>query len=342
MAGELYGILVIFIGVIAALIANAVYKWLQKRADLTESKIDDVFLLAFGKPLVIFILVLSFYIAFHYFFVLPEAYAWILDSRYLIAVYMLIATWIVSSFVHNVIRIYGRWLSERTESDLDDRIIEILEIAAKYIIWFIGILMVLAYLEIQITPLLAGAGVAGLAVALAAQDIISNFFGGAIILVDKPFKVGDRIRINDYVGDVVTIGPRSTRLMTIDSEIVSIPNATITNSVVVNFAQPEAKVKLKIPVSVAYGTSVDLVRKTLLNVAKEAADTTAFVLNDPPPSVYFLEFGESSLNFTLSVWIRTYGVPWEARDAINTLIDRRFAEARIEIPFKQIEVRMRS
>lgn len=341
MAGELYGILVIFIGIVAALIASAVYKWLQKRADLTESKIDDIFLLAFGKPLVIVILVLSFYIAFHYYFVLPEAYAWILDSRYLVAVYMLIATWIVSSFVHNVIRIYGRWLSEKTESELDDRIIEILEIAAKYIIWFIGILMVLAYLEIQITPLLAGAGVAGLAVALAAQDIISNFFGGAVIIVDKPFRVGDRIKLDDILGDVVTIGPRSTRLLTLESEMVSIPNAKIANSVVVNYAEPEKKVKLRVPVSVAYGSSVTRVKDILLAVAREVAETTEYVLRDPPAQVYFLEFGESSLNFTLSVWIPTYGVPWEARDAINTLIDRRFAEAGIEIPFRQVEVRMR-
>jgi small-conductance mechanosensitive channel len=342
MAGELYGILVIFIGILTALIINALYRWLHKRADLTESKIDDILLLAFGKPLIIIILVLSVYIAFRYFFVLPGDYAWIMDSRYLIAVYLLIATWIVASFVHNAIRIYGRWISEKTESELDDRIIDILEIGAKYIIWFIGILMVLAYLEIQITPLLAGAGVAGLAVALAAQDIISNFFGGAIILVDKPFEVNDRIKIDGYLGDVVTIGPRSTRLLTVDSEMVTIPNAKLANSVVVNYARPGTMVKITIAVSVAYGTNVEQVKSILLGIAMEAAEKSEYVLRDPPATVFFLEFGESGLNFTLALWVRTYRVVWEAKDFVNTLIERRFAAAGIEIPFRQIEVRMKS
>jgi small-conductance mechanosensitive channel len=274
--------------------------------------------------------------------VLPGDYAWIMDSRYLIAVYLLIATWIVASFVHNAIRIYGRWISEKTESELDDRIIDILEIGAKYIIWFIGILMVLAYLEIQITPLLAGAGVAGLAVALAAQDIISNFFGGAIILVDKPFEVNDRIKIDGYLGDVVTIGPRSTRLLTVDSEMVTIPNAKLANSVVVNYARPGTMVKITIAVSVAYGTNVEQVKSILLGIAMEAAEKSEYVLRDPPATVFFLEFGESGLNFTLALWVRTYRVVWEAKDFVNTLIERRFAAAGIEIPFRQIEVRMKS
>jgi len=202
--------------------------------------------------------------------------------------------------------------------------------------------MVLAYLEIQITPLLAGAGVAGLAIALAAQDIISNFFGGAIILVDKPFKVGDRITIDPYTGDVVAIGPRSTRLLTLDSEMVTIPNAKLANSMVVNYAQPDAKLKIKIPVSVAYGSDVEQVKKILLDVAREAADISDYVLKEPAATVFFLEFGESSLNFTLALWIRAYGITLESQDVINTLIDRHFAEAHIEIPFKQIEVRMRT
>ena len=342
MAGELSAILIILGGIFAAILVNAGYKVLQKRAVRTESKLDDILLVAFGKPIIILILVGSVYIAFRYYYELPLAYQWILESQYVFAFYMLIGTWVVSTFVHSFIRTYGRWIAQQTESELDDRIIEILEVAAKYVIWFIGVLMVLAYLEIQITPLLAGAGVAGLAVALAAQDILSNFFGGAIIMVDKPFAINDRIKIDDVLGDVVAIGPRSTRLRTLDYQMVTIPNSMLVNSMVVNYATPDVKLKVKIPVSVAYGTDIKRVKEILLEIAHEAAAKSEYVLDDPTPTVYFLEFGASSLNFTLVVWARAFSLAWEVQDFVNMRINERFAEEGIEIPFQQIDLHMRS
>ncbi len=341
MAGEIAAIAVILGGITAAIIVHAMYRVLQKRADSTESKIDDILLIAIGKPLVILILVASVYIALRYFYELPVRYQWILDSQYVNAFYILLATWIFSSFAHNFIRTYGRWISQQTDSDLDDRIIDILEIAAKYVVWFIGILIVLAYLGIEITPLLAGAGVLGLAVALAAQDILSNFFGGAIIMVDKPFKVNDRIKIDDILGDVVQIGPRSTRIRTLDYQLVTIPNSMLTTSKVINYAAPDIKMKVKIPVSVAYGSDVNRVKEILVQIGREAAARSEYVLDDPAPQAYFLEFGESSLNFTLVVWERAFSFSWETQDYINTRINEVFTEEGIEIPFKQVDVHMR-
>jgi small-conductance mechanosensitive channel len=341
MAGEFSAILVICIGIFAALVAHGIYRWLQKRADMTDSKLDDILLLAFGKPLVILILVISFSITLRFYYVVPEQYAWMLDSKYFNSIYILIGTWVIASFVHNFIKIYGSWLSSKTKSDLDDQIIEILEVAAKYVIWFLGILMVLSYLGVQITPLLAGAGVAGLAFALAAQDIISNFFGGAIIMVDKPFKVHDRIKIDEFVGDVVSIGPRSTRIQTIEYQLVTVPNSKLANSMVINYAAPDARLKVRVPVSVAYGTSVPRVKEILLEIAREAAKTTEYVLDDPAPKVFFLEFGDSSLNFMLEIWARGFALTWEVKDCVNERIYQRFTEEGIEIPFKQLDVRMR-
>jgi MscS family membrane protein len=341
MAGELYGILIILAGITAAAVAHGIYRWLQARADQTESKIDDILLLAFGRPVIILILVLSTTISLRYYLLLPEQYRWILDSKYVISIYIVIGTWIAASFIHNFIKSYGRWISSKTKSDLDDRIIEIMEAAARYVIWFIGILMVMSYLEIEITPLLAGAGVAGLAIALAAQDIVSNFFGGAIIMVDKPFKIEDRIKIDEYVGDVVSIGPRSTRLMTLDYQLVTIPNAKLANSIVVNYAAPDVKMKVKIPISVAYGSDVKRVKELLLEIAYEAARTSEYVLEDPAPQVYFVAFGESSLDFTVVVYEKVFKLAWEVTDFINCRVAERFAEEGIEIPFKQIDIHVR-
>lgn len=341
-SSEIIAVIIMVAGVIAAYIAYEIYRWLQKRAEGTSSKLDDILLVAFGKPLIILILFISFYIAIRFYWGIPETYSWVFESKYITAFYILIGAWVVSAFSYNFISIYGRITAGKTETDLDDRIIGLLEIAAKYVIWFIALLMILSTLDIDITPLIAGAGIAGLAFALAAQDILSNFFGGAMIMVDKPFKLNDRIQIDQFIGDVVSIGPRSTRLMTLDYQMVTIPNAKIATSVIINYAQPEVRLKIKIPVSVAYGSNVARVKEILMVIGREAAEQSEFVLKDPPPQVFFLEFGESSLNFRLVVWARLFSITWEVQDLINTRIEERFRNEGIEIPFPQRDVHLRT
>lgn len=275
------------------------------------------------------------------FITIPDGYTWIVEGKFLTSVYILLGAWVVSVFVENFIKLYGQWLSAKTESELDDKIMDILKIAARYIIWFIAILIVLSYLDINITPLIAAGGVFGLAVALAAQDLISNLFGGAIIVIDKPFAIGDRIKIDDYLGDVESVGPRSTRIKTLDYQLLTIPNSKIANSVVTNYAMPDIKLKVKIPVSVAYGSDVRRVKEILLEICHDAATNTPYILMDPVPTVYFLEYGPSSLDYMLVIWAKKFNMSWEIKDHINFEIEHRFAEEGIEIPFPQMVVHMR-
>jgi MscS family membrane protein len=334
------GTLIIAAGIIAAFILYLVYRKLVVRADLTESQFDDIIVMAIGKPLIIGVIALSVYFALNI-TTLPAGYEWIRDSRYLVVIYIALAAWMVSIFVQNFIMLYGRWLASKTESDLDDKIISFLEVAARYIIWFISFLIILAYLNIDITPLIAGAGIFGIAVALAAQDLISNFFGGAIILIDKPFIVGERIKIDGNLGDVVAIGPRSTRIKTLDYQLITIPNSKIANSIVTNYNMPDIKLKIKIPVSVAYGSDVKKVKQLLLDIANKAAADTEYILTDPAPSVYFLEYGPSSLDYMMVVWAKVFNMAWDVKDYINTIIDERFREEGIEIPFPQMDVHLK-
>ena len=331
---------IIAIGIIAAWGVARLFRWLGNKADLTESEFDDILVLSFGKPIIVGILLFSFFLALGYVDI-PENYAWILESKYLHAIYNLLGAWVVSIFVQNFVALYGRWMAEKTESDFDDKIVHILEVAARYIIWFIAILIVLSYLEIDITPLLAAGGIFGIAIALAAQDLISNFFGGALIIVDKPFAVGDRVMIEGNLGDVISIGPRSSRIMTLDYQLLTIPNSTIANSIVTNYAMPDIKLKIKLPVSVAYGSDVAQVKKILFEICDHAVAHSTYILDDPRPNVYFLEFGPSSLDFMIVLWAKKFNMSWEIKDWINTEIDRRFAEEGIEIPFPQMDVHLR-
>jgi MscS family membrane protein len=202
-------------GVLAAAAVSMIFGYLKKRAAETTTKLDDLIVFSLGTPLTILAFFIPLYFAIQHVIFLYPQYQWIADSKLLLALCIIVGTWIVATFVDGFLRIYGMALAERTETELDDRIIEILQQIAKYVIWFIGFLYVLTIFEINITPLLAGAGIFGIAIALAAQDLFSNFFGGAIIITDQPFNVGDRVLINDILGDVTHIGPRSTRIITL-------------------------------------------------------------------------------------------------------------------------------
>lgn len=155
MGDPLYAVLLLFAGLIGSVVLYWVYLWLLKRAEKTESKIDDILVAATGKPLIITVLVVTAYLAIVSSGLLPPKYEYILDSRYLNAFYIIIGAWVASSFSYNFIHLYGRWMASRTESEVDDRIIDALEIAVKYGIWFVAFLIILSTLDIDITPLLA-------------------------------------------------------------------------------------------------------------------------------------------------------------------------------------------
>ena len=336
-----YAAATVVIGILLALVIRAVVNWLKTKAGETETRWDDIIIAAVGTPVQIAIIVVAIYFAISHFGILPANLQWLLDPRFVTAFYIVIGAWIVSSFLHDIIAIYGHELAEQSEADWDDRLVELLELVVKYVVWFAAIMVILSIFEVDITPFLAGAGIAGLAVALAAQDIISNFFGGAIITVDKPFKVGDRIKVDQYYGDVISIGPRSTRLKTLDYQIVTIPNNKITTNIIINYAEPDQKLRITLPVSVAYGSDPNRVKEILMEIACSTIEKTDYLLDDPAPKVFFLEFQDSSLKFTLYVWARKYNLPDEVKDSLNTQIAERFAAEGIEIPFPQMEVRLK-
>jgi small-conductance mechanosensitive channel len=331
----------ILLGIILAFLARTAVRWLESKAGETDTYWDDILIAAIGTPVQVTVIVLAVYYGLTLFDILPESLYWILDPAYVLAFYIIISAWILATFLHSIIHIYGRQYAELSETDMDDRLVDLLELVIRYVIWFAAVMAILRVFDIDVTPLIAGAGIAGIAVALAAQDFISNFFGGAIITVDKPFKVGDRIKVEDYYGDVLSVGTRSTRLKTLDYQIVTIPNNKLTTNVITNYSEPDQKLRIVIPVSVAYGTDPTKVKDLLLDITHDAIRNTDYLLDDPEPTVFFTEFADSSLNFVLKVWARKYNIPDEVKDAINCRIAERFEKEGIEIPFPQMDVHMK-
>ncbi|MFC6906901.1 mechanosensitive ion channel family protein [Halalkalicoccus tibetensis] len=201
-----------------------------------------------------------------------------------------------------------------------------------------GIALLLVW-NIDITPLLASAGVFGIILGFAAQDAIANFVGGIALYFDDTYKIGDFIVLESgEKGSVTNIGIRSTTVLTPDRVMITIPNSVLNSAQLRNESAPQRQKRIRIPIEVAYGTSTKIVEEILLSVA---ADSNG-VLSSPRPTVLFQEFGESALRYELQIFISHPLREPRIVDEVNRAIQRRFTEEGIEIPFPQREISLRS
>ncbi len=191
-------------------------------------------------------------------------------------------------------------LAEQTETDVDDRLVFFLSRLYKGLIAFVTLLIVLRILKVELTPLLAGAGIAGIAVAYASKDIIGNFLSGVFLLIDRPIKIGDRILIerigSDWGswGDVIDVGLRSTTVANTDGVHVTYPNAKLAESIIRNFSPNDDPIRFRVRVLVDYSVDAEAALEVLVAVARAQPD----VLSDPPPKALLRSLYGGSSNAT--------------------------------------------
>ena len=209
----------------------------------------------------------------------------------------------------------------------------------RYLMLFIGLLVILQTVGIDLTALSILTGAVGLGIGFGLQNIASNFISGIIILFERPVRVGDRIAVGDVEGDVVRIGARSTSVLTNDNIDIIVPNSKLITENVVNWTHSERKVRFRIPVSVAYTTDIRRVEQALLEAAKDVYE----VLETPAPAVRFISFGENGLEFELRAWTTTL-VQRRGKftSQINFAIYDKFKEYEIEVPYPQRDIHVRS
>lgn len=207
----------------------------------------------------------------------------------------------------------------------------------RYSIIAIGFAIIFQTAGIDLTALNVLAGAIGLGLGFGLQNIVNNFICGIVILFERPIKVGDRIVVGEVEGDVVHIGSRSTTVVSNDNISIIVPNSSFITENIVNWSHNDRKVRFRIPVSVAYGTDVALVERVLLEVAADNPD----VLENPPPAVRLMEFGDSGLGFELRAWSTTLihkrGL---LTSSLNIAIYRSFTEHNIEIPYPRRDVKI--
>ena len=200
----------------------------------------------------------------------------------------------------------------------------------------VGTLIFLQKMGVSLTAVWGTLGVGSVAVALALQDTLSNFFSGLYLLADRPVTPNDYIKLDaESEGYVVRIGWRSTVLRTLGNNYVVIPNSTLAKSTITNYSVPETRMGCSVPVNVAHGTDLQQVEKLLLEAAHDAIqDGLEGLLARPEPAVRFNPgFGEYALNFTLGVQVRQFTDQFLVQSELRKRIVKKFEEAGIVIPY---------
>ncbi len=209
----------------------------------------------------------------------------------------------------------------------------------RYVIIFFGLIIILQSAGIDLTSLTVLAGALGVGIGFGLQNITNNFVSGMIILFERPIKEGDRIQVGGTHGKVVNISPRATTVLTNDNIAIIVPNSDFISKEVINWSYNDDNVRFKIPVSVAYGSDMKLVKKLLLEVAEENND----VLRHPEPMVRLKEFGDNGIEMQLVAWTRTMmQVQGRFRSDINFAIEEKFKKNNITIPFPQRDLHLKS
>jgi len=202
---------------------------------------------------------------------------------------------------------------------------------SHYIVIAFSGLIALQSVGIDMSSLAVLGGFIGVGLGFGLQNLTSNFISGVILLIEQPVQVGDKITVGPHIGTVNSIGMRSTQVQTFDNVTLILPNALLIQELVINWTHGDSNIRMHVPFGVAYGTDMELLRKTV----KLAAAGVPSVLDDPVPELRFLGFGDSSLDFEMLLWTRDPLNQFKTKSDLYFSLEAGLRAAGIEIPFPQ-------
>jgi small-conductance mechanosensitive channel len=319
---------VVVLSILAAKIADwVISRMITRWARKTVTDLDDRILEMLHRPLFLFVLLGGLALAAD----LLQLEGGL--QKITFGVLGTIAVFTASSLVMRVSRLALEALGQRGDRSrfFDERTLPLFRNLSNVMLLGVAAYFLFLVWGLDVTAWLASAGIIGIAVGFGAQDTVANFFAGVFILADAPYKIGDFIVLDSGErGQVTHIGLRSTRLLTQDDIEVTVPNAVMGNTKIVNeTGGPTQKARIRIKVECAYGSDIDQVKQVLLDIAIHHDG----VCVDPEPRVRFRVFGASGLALELLCWIDEPVLRGMITDALNTEVYRRFNEEQIEIPY---------
>ena len=244
-----------------------------------------------------------------------------------------VGLWFAARLIAQLFRIYILRRA-RIESHLQD----ILGVLIQYSLLFLGIIILLQAFGIDASSLTILASLLGVGIGFGVQNITNNFISGFIITLERPIQTGDFIKIGDLVGIVKQVGARSTEITTLDKVTIIVPNSRFLESEVINWSHGNPISRLRVPVSVAYGSDIAQVKTALLEAIKHHPE----VLLRPEPEIWFQSFGDSALNFEIMAWTGDPRKQFRVKSDLNYAIEASLRHYDIEVPFPQQDLHLRS
>jgi MscS family membrane protein len=310
-------------GVIVSIFFHFFVRRAEGRAVKRESHVRAIIYHAITKPGVVLIIAFTIISVVHQ-LPLYDRLTIIYAKETIYILYIIVATWFIGVALQDIISLYSKYLRESSpDGRVNNKLVTFFELTIKYIVWAIALLVILTLLNVNITPIIAAGGFIGIGITLAAQSVLGNLFSGLILATDQPFKLGDRVQVKEYIGDVMDIGLRSCVIQTVDNRTMVIPNSFMEKEIVINYSVPDPRLKISIPFKIPYGIDIEWMKDLLLEILIDIASNHPVVLEDPKPIVYLMDSGDYCLHFSLVVWISNYAIRDPVVDLINCAVLKR-------------------
>lgn len=307
-------------------IKRLVFNAIRKHAARSESKIDDILVYAMSAPLGALIWTSAFLILVR---VMPLTAGW---DQALSILMIMSAILAIVLFVDRLTRGLLDYYEGRTDFVRSSR--SLVQGSVRVVVLALGIFIVLDTLGVSITPLVASLGVGSLAVALALQDTLGNFFAGVQVVIDKPVQVGHFVRLETgEEGYVVKVGWRSTWIRMLPNNMVVVPNSKLVNGLILNYHMPEPEMSTLVQVGVHYNSDLEHVERVTIDVAKQVLADVEGGVTSFEPFIRYHTFGESSINFTVILRTREFVNRYLITHEFVKRLHKRYKEEGIVIPF---------
>lgn len=325
---ETWGISILFIVgaiIIVKLISFVSKKYIKPFVTRTSNHLDDVIYYSLESPVKFAVMLLGIWIAIHK-LVYPDNFVKVVDNAYAILIVLTI-TWIFARLFSGLLQLY--WGKRGGHSN---KMMPIIKRAILVVVWIIGLVMALSNIGVNISALLGTLGIGGIAFALAAQDTVKNIFGAFTIFTDKPFAIGDTIRVNGIEGTVIDVGVRSTRIKDYDGRVNTMPNYKVTDATILNItSEPMRKVVLNL--GLTYDTTPDKMKEAL-QILQDIPSKVENVSSNPSDIITnFSGYADSALTITYMYFIQKPGDVLKVASNMNMAILEAFNDAGLEFAF---------
>ncbi|MBU0929492.1 MAG: mechanosensitive ion channel family protein [Nanoarchaeota archaeon] len=331
----LQALTIIIISLVFSFIINFIIKnYIKKLTEKTKTDLDDKIIEIISKPIYLIIISIGIYLSAKSISLL-NTYSNIINALFFI-VGVFIVTYIISKLFGVLIPF---WFKVQKRFEKTPKLINKF---INVIIYIIAILILLSHFNININPLIATLGIGGLAVGLALQNTLSNFFAGLHLISDKPIRVGDFIELQDgnISGYVEDIGWRSTRIKKLANAIIIIPNSKLAESIIINNSLPEQEIAALVQCGVSYKSDLKKVEKVTIDVARNIQKTVDGAVKNFEPFIRYNNFGDSNINFTIILRVEKIVNKYIVIHEFIKALKERYDKEKIEISWPVRKVYM--